>query len=197
MNAAIGATLALILGGAALAPAFSRRCEAWLRAAAFEVKRMSQFRQLPSEIVVHGWRSGMRRVVSMLFVSGFMLVVAMSFAFTVHGQGRAAAPKSIKNPVAPTAASVTAGAAAYKKFCAYCHGAEGKGDGPLAPEGSHPPDLTDAEWVHGSADGEIFTVIANGVADSKMLAFKKKMPDQNIWHIINFLRSLSPEGAVR
>src|SRR5687768_13661622 len=89
---------------------------------------------------------GIRRVVSMLFVSGCMLVVAMVFAFTVHGQGRAAAPtaKSIKNPVKPTAASVTAGAAAYKKFCAYCHGAEGKGDGPLAPEGSNPPDLTDA-----------------------------------------------------
>ena len=97
----------------------------------------------------------MRRVVSMLFVSGFMLVVAMLFAFTVHGQGRAADPtaKSIKNPVKPTAASVTAGAAAYKKYCAYCHGVAGKGDGPLAPKDSHPPDLTDAEWVHGSTDG--------------------------------------------
>ena len=142
---------------------------------------------------------GICRVVSTLFVSGFIFVAAMSFAFTVHGQGRAAAPtaKSIKNPVKPTAASVTAGAAAYKKFCAYCHGAEGKGDGPLAPEGSNPPNLTDAEWVHGSSDGEIFTVIANGVADSKMLKFKGKIPDQNIWHIVNFLRSLSPEGAVR
>src|SRR5687768_8674027 len=111
---------------------------------------------------------GRHRVASTVFVvSGFALVAAMGSAFTVHGQGRATAPtaKSIKNPVKPTAASITAGAAAYKKFCAYCHGAEGKGDGPLAPEGSNPPDLTDAEWVHGSSDGEIFTVIANGVAD--------------------------------
>jgi copper transport protein len=136
----------------------------------------------------------------MLFMSGFMLVVAMVFAFTVHGQGAAAAPtaKPIKNPVKPTAASVTAGAAAYKKYCAYCHGVAAKGDGPLAPKDSHPPDLTDAEWVHGSTDGEIFTVIANGVgADSKMLKFKGKIPDQNIWHIVNFLRSLGPKGTVR
>jgi mono/diheme cytochrome c family protein len=142
----------------------------------------------------------MRRVVSMLLVSGFMLVVAMVFAFTVHGQGHAVDPaaKSIKNPVKPTAASVTAGAAAYKKYCAYCHGVAAKGDGPLAPKDSNPSDLTDAEWVHGSTDGEIFTVIANGLgADSKMLKFKGKIPDQNIWNIVNFLRSLGPKGTVR
>lgn len=144
----------------------------------------------------------MRRV-SVLFMSGFILAVAMLFAVTVHAQSRAATPaaRAIKNPVratAASAASVTAGAAAFKKYCAFCHGADAKGEGPLAPKDSHPPDLTDATWVHGSTDGEIFTLIANGAgADSKMIAFKGKMPDQDLWHIINFLRSLGPKGAVR
>ncbi len=141
----------------------------------------------------------MRRV-SVVFMSGFVLAVAMLFAFTVHAGSRAAAPaaKTIKNPVRATAASVTAGAAAYKKYCAFCHGVGAKGEGPLAPKDSHPPDLTDATWVHGSTDGEIFTVIANGAgADSKMIAFKGKMPDPDLWHIINFLRSLGPKGAAR
>ena len=140
----------------------------------------------------------MRRV-SMLFISGFMLAVATLFALTAHAKTRgdnAPAAKTIKNPVPSTAVSVTAGAAAYKKYCAFCHGVAAKGDGPLAPKDSDPPDLTDATWAHGSTDGEIFTLIANGAgSDSKMVAFKGKMPDQDLWHIINFLRSLGPKGA--
>ena len=141
----------------------------------------------------------MRRV-SMLFVSGLMVAVAMLFAVAVQAQGRGAAPaaKAMKNPVASTPASITAGAAAYKKYCAFCHGVDAKGEGPLAPKDSHPPDLTDATWAHGSTDGEIFTLISNGAGgDSKMVAFKGKMPDQDLWHIVNFLRSLGPKGAPR
>ena len=137
--------------------------------------------------------------VSTLFVSGFILTVAMLFAATVHAQSRGnATVAAIKNPVPSTAASVTAGAAAYKKYCAFCHGVAAKGDGPLAPKDSNPPDLTDAIWAHGSTDGEIFTVIASGAgATSKMVAFKGKMPDQDLWHIVNFLGSLGSKGAAR
>jgi len=140
--------------------------------------------------------------VSRLFMSGVALAVAMFIvAFTAHAQTRgAAAPaaKTIKNPVASTPASITAGAAAYKKYCAFCHGLTGKGDGPLAPKDSDPPDLTDDDWDRGSTDGEIFTVISGGAGtDSKMVAFKGKMPDQDMWHIVNFLRSLGPKDAKR
>jgi len=141
----------------------------------------------------------MRRV-SMLFMSGVLLAVAMLFTFTAHAQSRAAAPAAaaLKNPVPSNAASITAGAAAYKKYCAFCHGTAAKGDGPLAPKDSDPPDLTDATWAHGSTDGEIFTVMANGTGpNSKMIAFKGKIPDQDMWHIINYLRSLGPKGAKR
>jgi len=133
-------------------------------------------------------------------MSGCILAVAMLFAVTAHAQSRGATPaaRAIKNPVRTTAASVTAGAAAYKKYCAFCHGVAAKGDGPLAPKDSNPPDLTDATWAHGSTDDEIFTVIANGAgANAKMIAFKGKMPDQDMWHMINFLRSLGPTGAAR
>ena len=141
--------------------------------------------------------------VSKLFMSGVVLAVAMFIvALTAHAQtrGGAAAPaaKAVKNPVASTPASITAGAAVYKKYCAFCHGVTGKGDGPLAPKGSDPADLTDKEWDHGSTDGEIFALIQNGVGgDSKMVAFKGKIPDQDMWHVINFLRSLGPKDAKR
>lgn len=136
----------------------------------------------------------------MQLISGFITVAAMLLALTAYARtpGYAAAREVKKSPVASTPASITAGAAAYKKYCAFCHGVDAKGNGPLAPKDSMPPDLTDAEWVHGSTDGEIFTLIANGGgATSKMIAFKGKMPEQDIWHIVNFLRSLGPKAAVR
>ena len=124
----------------------------------------------------------------------------MLAVFTAHAQtsGGTPAARAIKNPVKSTPASITAGAAAYKKYCAFCHGVGGKGDGPLAPKDSDPADLTDDAWDHGSTDGEIFTIIANGNGpNSKMVAFKAKMPEQDLWHIVNFLRSIGPKGAPR
>ena len=140
--------------------------------------------------------------VSRLFMTGVVLAVAMLIAaFTANAQTRgAAAPtaKTLKNPVASTPASITAGAATYKKYCAFCHGVTGKGDGPLAPKGSTPADLTDAKWDHGSTDGEIFTLVQNGVGgDSKMVAFKGKIPDPDLWNVVNFVRSLGPKDAKR
>jgi mono/diheme cytochrome c family protein len=131
-----------------------------------------------------------------LFVNGVLLAATALFAVSVDAQGGAASAQALKNPVPSTAASVTAGAGVFKKYCAFCHGVAAQGNGPLAPEGSNPPDLTDATWLHGSTDGDIFTVIADGAgADTLMISFRGKVPDQDLWHVVNYLRSLGPKGA--
>ena len=84
-----------------------------------------------------------------------------------------------------------------KKYCAFCHGVAANGNGPLAPEGSNPPDLTDETWTYGSTDGEIFRVMADGLDGSVMIPIRGRMPDQDLWHIINYLRTLGPRGAAR
>lgn len=135
----------------------------------------------------------------MKFLNGLLAIVFVVFALIADAQaGGNAAARAMKNPVAATPASITAGAAAFKKYCAFCHGADAKGNGPLAPKDSNPPDLTDAMWALGETDGEIYTVIANGAGpNSKMVGFKGKMPDQDLWNIINYLRSLGPKPAAR
>ena len=136
----------------------------------------------------------------MQLISGFIASAVMLFAFTVYAQtpGGNAAARAIKNPVAATPVSVTAGAAAYKKYCAFCHGVDAKGNGPLAPKDSNPPSLVDAEWTHGSTDGEIFHLVSAGAGPgSKMVAFKGKIPDPDLWNIVNYLRSLGPKTAAR
>ena len=85
-----------------------------------------------------------------------------------HGAPRAEAAK-LKNPVPANAASIAAGQALYGKYCRFCHGATGAGDGPSAPKDVKPSNLTDATWDRGSSDGEIFVVIQEGAGpDFKM-----------------------------
>jgi mono/diheme cytochrome c family protein len=99
----------------------------------------------------------------------------------------------VKNPVPVTADSIAAGKATYTKYCQFCHGEGAKGDGKLAPKDSHPSDLTDAKWDHGSTDGEIFAVIQNGAGpQSVMKGFKGKLNDQQTWEVVDFLRSIGP-----
>ena len=78
IHAAIGATLAFILGGAVLAPAFSRRSDSWLRAAAFEalpddeplpvtlrVARQDGYTQIVDHTVVYLVKTGENQVRAM------------------------------------------------------------------------------------------------------------------------------------
>ena len=59
--------------------------------------------------------------------------------------------------------------AVYQKQCAGCHGDTGKGDGTMGEELTpKPSNLADADWKHGSTDGEIFTVIRDGVKPPAM-----------------------------
>jgi mono/diheme cytochrome c family protein len=129
-----------------------------------------------------------------ILIAGVTVAFVTVATLAVGAQAPAANAKTMKNPVPPSAASVTAGAATFKKYCAFCHGPEAKGEGPLAPKDSHPPNLTDAKWDHGDTDGEIFTLIANGAGGtSVMKGFKGKMPDQDLWNVVNYLRSLGPK----
>ncbi len=134
----------------------------------------------------------MIRVSSLLFGLG----VAFATVVTISAQnpGGSAEGKAMKNPVASSAASIAAGQAAYAKNCRFCHGAEAKGDGTMAPKDSHPSDLTDAKWDRGATDGEIFLVIRDGAGpEMKMKGYKGRMQDADIWNVVNYLRSLGPK----
>jgi len=98
----------------------------------------------------------------------------------------------MKNPVKATPESIDAGKTAYNKYCKFCHNEGGTGNGALAPKDTHPPSLIDAKWDHGSTDGEIFENIKEGIGPKfDMKAMKAKMKDEDIWNVVNYLRSLA------
>ena len=127
-------------------------------------------------------------VASLGVVSTTVSVLAQA---TKGGNPKAAA---VKNPVQPTQKSIAAGLQAYNRACRQCHGTTGHGDGPLAPKNPSPPNLTDAEWIYGSSDGEIFSIIANGVGgDSEMKGHRSEMTVNDMWNVVNYLRSIGPQ----
>ena len=103
--------------------------------------------------------------------------------------------QTLENPIASSPESIAAGGKVYVKLCANCHGASGRGNGRLAAGmaayGARPSDLVDKTWQHGSTDGEIFAVIRDGIGpDFHMNAFQKMITDQDMWHVVNYVRSL-------
>jgi mono/diheme cytochrome c family protein len=130
-----------------------------------------------------------------------ILFCVMAGLLTACSPGSSASvnPKTINNPVAPTPESLATGKRLYDRLCAECHGATGLGDGEkakkLAAAGEpKAPDLTDDKWDHGSTDGEIFVDIRDGLG-STMTGLKGKpgIGPEEIWHLVNYVRSLRRE----
>ena len=100
---------------------------------------------------------------------------------------------AIKNPIKATPDSIAAGKKIYETQCTNCHGATGKGDGKMAESitsGPKPSDLSDAQWKHGSTDGEIFTLIRDGSKGTGMRGYAARMKTDDIWNVVNYLRTL-------
>lgn len=74
--------------------------------------------------------------------SGLLALAALAALAAACGRhGAAPAPAPAPAPAAPAAAE--SGAAVYQRRCGACHGADARGDGPVAPTlRMAPPDLT-------------------------------------------------------
>jgi putative copper export protein/mono/diheme cytochrome c family protein len=96
-----------------------------------------------------------------------------------------------RSPTGFSATAIMAGAAAYGPSCAACHGAGGRGDGPV--HGPVPAaDLTAGHlWDH--ADGEMFAVLTDGIVSPRgevaMPAMAGVLDEETRWALIDFLRA--------
>jgi copper transport protein len=98
------------------------------------------------------------------------------------------------NPIPANAASVQRGSELYQANCVQCHGAAGRGDGPLAA--SFTPPAADFTTAHAKLhlDGEFFNWIKFGKPPTAMPAFGDEFTDDQIWDIINYLRDLQEKS---
>jgi putative copper resistance protein D len=97
-------------------------------------------------------------------------------------------PTSFYASTQPYAApSIARGAPLYAENCAMCHGATGRGDGPLAGKlPIRPADLTEAH-LFAHKVGEIFWWVSYGRDNGVMPGFADKLNPDERWDLINFL----------
>ena len=136
-----------------------------------------------------------------MFVTASIGIAGLGLAGqTTKTASKKAEPKkaAVKNPIAPTSASIAAGQALYQKYCRFCHGADAKGDGPQAPKDTHPPNLMDDTWDHGSTDADLFASIKEGIGPKfDMKGYDSKLMPQDMWNLVNYIRSIGPKGTPR
>ena len=132
------------------------------------------------------------KLINGLALGSFVVLSVSAIGFSQAKKANKTMEKGPQNPVRFSQQSVDAGKELYGKTCVPCHGAGGKGDGPVATNMTvKPADLTAARLKHGNSDGEVFTNIKEGIPpDMKMRAFKTKLSDTDIWNVVNYIRSL-------
>ena len=102
----------------------------------------------------------------------------------------------LKNPLISNSENLFAGESffhtdAQPTACKVCHGSTGNGMGMMAPGQNPPPrNFTCTETMKNISDGQMFWIIKNGSAETRMVAFKS-LKDEHIWQIILYLRTLA------
>jgi mono/diheme cytochrome c family protein/Tol biopolymer transport system component len=117
-----------------------------------------------------------------------------AFMVVIAAPGEAAGPL---NPLTADAATLAAGQMLYAANCAVCHGASGRGDGPLAIGlAPRPADFTQHMIPGKHTDGQVFLWVKNGYPGSAMPAWGERLSDEQIWQVVTYLRTFGQPAVV-
>lgn len=84
------------------------------------------------------------------------------------------------------------GAKLYVAFCQPCHGAGGRGDGPIAQRGFPPPPSLLAERALTMPDGQVYHVLTFG--QQNMPAYAAQLSEEDRWLLVRYLRVLQRQA---
>lgn len=95
-----------------------------------------------------------------------------------------------KNPIEKNAESIQQGEQLFAKNCASCHGDKAEGNGAAAAQlDPKPTNLKTMANQH--PDGDFAYKIRTG--RGAMPAWENSLTDTEVWHLVNFIKSLKPE----
>ena len=131
-----------------------------------------------------GWFTRAGAVVMVPGIIGLVIgvVLMVNTPFAESGPGLA-------NPFPPNPESLAAGQGLYTRTCQTCHGDTGRGDGPLSV-GLEPPPADLVVHVPLHPEGDLFTYIHDGIPGTAMVPQGDVLTDDEIWHVINYIRTL-------
>jgi mono/diheme cytochrome c family protein len=101
-----------------------------------------------------------------------------------------------KNPTRDNAQTVHIGSEHFRHHCQICHGLDGQNTGvPFADRMSPPVANLASPSVQEYADGQLHWIIENGIRYTGMPAWKGILTDDEMWHIVRYLRHLPAKGS--
>ena len=143
------------------------------------------------ERIIHPMSPFLRVVtVGVLLAGAVVLRARVQVPDDSEGWQISAAAAAEVNPVAPTPAVLAKGKEIFKAKCQKCHGVTGQGNGPEADPAHSPGDLTDGKRASRNPDGVMFYKIWNGRSKPKMPALKTDISRQDVWTVINYVKTL-------
>jgi len=101
------------------------------------------------------------------------------------------AGRELHSPFTADERTLAQGQRLFETFCVVCHGAAGKGDGPLVPKIPNPPSYT-SERVRGMAAGQLFHVISYG--SGRMPSYASQISERERWLIVSYVEVLRRGG---
>ncbi|RQR33578.1 c-type cytochrome [Burkholderia sp. Bp9142] len=100
-----------------------------------------------------------------------------------------------RNPAPFSVANVMRGAHLYAQHCAACHGADGRGEGPLAATLAHWPPTFAGALLARRLDGELYWRVRHGTRDARgaasMPGFAATLGPAETWAVLDYLKALS------
>ncbi len=125
--------------------------------------------------------------------------VAIGSAPPPVGRMDVVAAAAIENPIEPTFKSLARGQELYGIYCELCHGARGNGDGPVSIAGEKQGPFVGVfplGTATGQSDGYIYNVIriGNGGQPGYQMPAQHRIPSEDRWHIVNYVRYLQKGG---
>ncbi len=116
--------------------------------------------------------------------------------YTAAKEDALRAGEELQSPLASAdAGAAQRGAFVFTNFCLACHGATGRGDGPVTLRGFPAPPSLLAERALNMKDGQMFHVLTYG--QGNMPPYAAQLSRQDRWKAILFVRSLQKQAAAR
>jgi mono/diheme cytochrome c family protein len=129
-----------------------------------------------------------------LLISLTAIGIACALSFGQSSREKWTAPARAaakKNPVTVNDTSIALGKKIYERQCLACHGAQGRGDGPVAAHLEKRPGNLSSPELWEQSDGALFWKVNEG--HKPMPTFKHIMSDEERWPVINYIRTLAPQ----
>jgi mono/diheme cytochrome c family protein len=158
-------------------------------------------------VVVGNWN---KRAISRPVVKGSQKALLLSEAsyrhiiyFNTEGptaeNGQAdlslAGAKRLSSTIVADESNIAKGRSLFNQKCVACHGEDGRSQTEFAAVMPvKPKDLTGTE-VRARSEGEIYTIVANGIPSKGMPALKGRISEESLWQIALYIRYLSRNKA--